>query len=286
MNQANFSSNLAFYRKKRGFTQERLAQALSVTPQAVSKWEKGSYPDGDLLPKLAETLHISLDVLFGLKPEEDDINLVHLMMEEIHQLPEEARSSRIIELFYHMLYTYHDNLQMEYVKFPSQLPKETFAHLRSDCALAIERLNADMQYACFLKIPKEGLGSYVKSTPRMLELFRLLSDETALRIIFFAEALPRNFVLTTECISKKLHIPIDTVSAVVEECNRMGLLWELTADISGSPIPVYCYVHNIPLTMILTLATSVTNFIINREPDIDIWDKPPFRGETASQNAE
>ena len=52
-------------------TQETLAGMLNVTPQAVSKWEKGSYPDGDLLPQIAKALDVSLDVLFGLRTDEE-----------------------------------------------------------------------------------------------------------------------------------------------------------------------------------------------------------------------
>lgn len=65
----NFSQRIAYIRFSRHLTQEALAHKLGVTPQAVSKWETGmSTPDFDLLPKIAEALDISLDVLFGLLP--------------------------------------------------------------------------------------------------------------------------------------------------------------------------------------------------------------------------
>lgn len=53
-------------RKELGLTQEALADMLSVTPQAISKWERGSgLPDVAFLPDLALTLGLSLDELFG-----------------------------------------------------------------------------------------------------------------------------------------------------------------------------------------------------------------------------
>lgn len=53
-------------RKKLELTQEGLAQLLSVTNQAVSKWETDqSMPDTMLLPTLADVLGISVDALFG-----------------------------------------------------------------------------------------------------------------------------------------------------------------------------------------------------------------------------
>lgn len=44
-----FSAQLQKLRKEHGVTQDTLAAHLGVSPQAVSKWENGSYPDGDLL---------------------------------------------------------------------------------------------------------------------------------------------------------------------------------------------------------------------------------------------
>lgn len=280
MKQSQFSINLAMYRKKRGLTQERLAQLLSVTPQAVSKWEKGGYPDSYLLPKIAESLCVSLDVLFGLRQEEPELDFMKMVMEKLSQTPPEKRGSMIMELCYHMLYAYHDNLQTEQICFPQQLSKETFAHLRTDYELAISRLNSDMQYFCFLRIPENGIDNYAQITPRLTSLFQLLSDETALRIVYFAENLPRNYVLTKKCISEKLNIPLEKASEIVERFIRLGIMWELTADLGETPFPIYGYVHNIPLTAILTLATSLTHFIANCEPDIDIWTKGPFRGTT------
>lgn len=55
---------IAEKRRKRGWTQEALAERLNVTAQAVSKWETGaSCPDLALLPLLARELHTSIDQL-------------------------------------------------------------------------------------------------------------------------------------------------------------------------------------------------------------------------------
>ena len=53
-------------RKRLGLTQDALAERLSVTAQAVSKWENDqSCPDITMLPKLAEIFEISTDELLG-----------------------------------------------------------------------------------------------------------------------------------------------------------------------------------------------------------------------------
>lgn len=61
-----FGALVAAERKKKGMTQDELAARLSITPQAVSKWENGiGYPDVTLFPKLAEALGLPVERLFG-----------------------------------------------------------------------------------------------------------------------------------------------------------------------------------------------------------------------------
>lgn len=53
-------------RKELGLTQNQLAKSLNISFQAVSKWENCSaYPDIEMLPKLAATLHTTIDALLG-----------------------------------------------------------------------------------------------------------------------------------------------------------------------------------------------------------------------------
>ena len=57
-------------RKKKGMTQDQLAEKLGITAQAVSKWENDqSCPDIAMLPKLAEIFGISTDALLGYEPD-------------------------------------------------------------------------------------------------------------------------------------------------------------------------------------------------------------------------
>ena len=52
-------------RMQKGITQTELANAVCVTTQAVSKWEKGkTLPDIENLPRIAEFFGITIDDLF------------------------------------------------------------------------------------------------------------------------------------------------------------------------------------------------------------------------------
>lgn len=63
---------IAANRKRMGMTQDRLAEQLGVTAQAVSKWENDqSCPDITILPKLAEIFGITTDMLLGVEVLQD-----------------------------------------------------------------------------------------------------------------------------------------------------------------------------------------------------------------------
>ena len=56
---------IARHRKQLNLTQEELASVLGVSPQAVSNWERGGYPDITMLPVLANHFGITIDELMG-----------------------------------------------------------------------------------------------------------------------------------------------------------------------------------------------------------------------------
>ena len=61
-----FAKRIRGKRLEKGLTQEQLAQAIQISPQSVSKWERGDgYPDITLLPRIANFFQISVDELIG-----------------------------------------------------------------------------------------------------------------------------------------------------------------------------------------------------------------------------
>lgn len=68
----NIGTRIKELRKQNGLTQEKLADYLCVSYQAVSKWENGiSAPDLSLIVPLARLLHVSTDELLGANAEEN-----------------------------------------------------------------------------------------------------------------------------------------------------------------------------------------------------------------------
>lgn len=63
----NIGEKIAQLRRDAGMTQEALASRLVISPQAISKWERGiANPDLELIPEIARLFGISADELLGL----------------------------------------------------------------------------------------------------------------------------------------------------------------------------------------------------------------------------
>lgn len=69
-------------RKENNITQDTLANAIGVSPQAISRWEQeGGYPDIELLPSLADFFSVSMDELLGYKLSEREQELANIKKE-------------------------------------------------------------------------------------------------------------------------------------------------------------------------------------------------------------
>lgn len=82
----HIGENISRFRKNRNMTQEEFALRLGVTPQAVSKWERGSsFPDITLVSGICELLNVRSDALLGIEvmPISENGNI--LLEKEIKQ---------------------------------------------------------------------------------------------------------------------------------------------------------------------------------------------------------
>ena len=89
--QIRLGEQLKELRRQYGRTQEDLAKALDITPQAVSRWEKGlCYPDMQLIPAIANYFQVTIDELFGYQNDRDE--KVDKLLEEVESFHMKARS--------------------------------------------------------------------------------------------------------------------------------------------------------------------------------------------------
>lgn len=89
INMLYIAQNLKSLRKAKDITQEEAAELLGVSPQSVSKWERGeTTPDIGLLPALANLYKVSVDTLLGME-KINDREIRNDIFTKAHQLMHE-----------------------------------------------------------------------------------------------------------------------------------------------------------------------------------------------------
>ena len=91
----SLGNNIKKYRREMGITQEELAGILSITSQAVSKWESGAgLPDITQVIPLAQALNVSIDALFGFNQDSYDSRLSAEVSKEADSLRDSGEQSQ------------------------------------------------------------------------------------------------------------------------------------------------------------------------------------------------
>lgn len=74
MNKHSIGKTIAELRKAKGWTQVELAEWLSISDKAVSKWEsEAGYPEITMFPQLADLFGVSIDYLMTGKEVQPEI---------------------------------------------------------------------------------------------------------------------------------------------------------------------------------------------------------------------
>ncbi|MBQ2727451.1 MAG: helix-turn-helix transcriptional regulator [Clostridia bacterium] len=91
----NIGTSIRRLRRERDVTQEELANAIGVTAQAVSKWEREEgYPDITILPEIARFFGVSLDTVCGMDEEREKAEIEKIIREAKGDCGEVAEAMR------------------------------------------------------------------------------------------------------------------------------------------------------------------------------------------------
>ena len=218
-------------RKKNGLTQERLADYLCVSYQAVSKWEKDTArPDLSLIAPLTKILHVTADELLGLNVVEPD-----------------AR---------------YEELKKEY---DQTFATENFAKRQEICETAVKEYPGDMEWLCDLawvvsnrSFEHKDQESYIAEQEKAIKLFdavikncgdELLRGNAIIGITQllgwrgrkdegrrYAEMLPERSAITRDGVMENV---LEGDELLRYKQNRLngkfeGILWELSLMPNGN----------------------------------------------------
>ena len=215
-----FSTQLQKLRKSRGVKQEQLAEHLGVSTQAVSKWENGSYPDGDLLPKIAKFFGVSIDYLYG--DERENMRFDERIVEYMRK--EEGNSAeKCLELLW-MAHGWATNETTGYFPIPQikQADVETGTCYIGDEGYSVFRLREDLRYVFLAKRPENGYEEYLLETKNLAEIFSLLCEEEALKVLLFMMSLDASELVRAETVAGYLGIAVEQVESILKRAAAFG----------------------------------------------------------------
>lgn len=268
MNDNQIGINIAFYRKRAGMTQEALGQALSVSAQAVSRWERGGMPDIALIPSIADALGITLDVLFGrATAKHQDVEA--LLRLELQQTPEEKRVERAYQLSWHMIkviansccelgdiyyriLTENENVNRYDYDSPSKVPVTNYFFWEDGLAQACSA--QDFHYTLIMPEPELGFSSVMKRVSEYRTFFSYLAQEHYLDMLVLGYTIPTDCQFTSSFAAKKLGISQEQAEEILEKLFRLRLINRMEAQLSDEKTYMYMRIKKTLLVPLLNFA--------------------------------
>lgn len=136
--------NIKKLREKKGLTQEKLANFLGVTPQAISRWENETgYPDIELLPLIANFFDVTIDELLDREIEKNKLEIQEGIKEidRLNSIGEKEKRKELIIKLYNK-YPYNFNIINYYIWLLTYDEKNiNFDEIEKLCLLILEECN-------------------------------------------------------------------------------------------------------------------------------------------------
>ncbi len=221
-----FGLQLAKLRREKNVTQEQIADYLGVSPQAISKWENGSYPNGDLLPRLADYFGVSIDYLYGR--EKKDVPLEQQIMDAIQSLAVdewkyEDRMEQVFRYAWAMQLAFWKESKCYTERVNGDGEHITASSVTTQAGFSYMRLNRDLEYYAVVKEPADGFSSYFQVTDRLVELFAFLGKEEHLKVLFYMLSLDNDEGICASTVAKRLKLSEECVKEALEYlCSVQG----------------------------------------------------------------
>lgn len=248
---------IAKLRRERQVKQEELANFVGVSVQAVSKWENGGMPDTDLLPKIADFFHVSIDTLFA----RDVIatgSLWNTIFEAVHSAPEGEEMTKTLDicaLLVHALSTDDPNEEPEEFSLDADTTALLFS-VRNGSGVSTVHKSRNSSY--FLHLPPfADTDTALFQNKNYPALFRDLADEPFFEAVRFLMTRDSHRSFTSKLLTRELGFSDELVETVLEKLNNYHLLTKETVEMDDEQIVMYKYNYSTNFTAMLNFAKEL-----------------------------
>lgn len=271
MDIAIIGKNIAELRKAKGIKQDELARFVGVSAQAVSKWENGGVPDTELMPKIAEFFHISMDTLFGLQNQ--FANIQDVILDDICKTKEENRIARAFELCWMMEQSMYGTIFSD----PERFREEALAHNANDQVYSRVLVDSGytqmglfnrMQY--FLVVPdaKDKDKALLEGIDYP-SFFKVLSDPDIFHTLVFLYKRESRHLFTEQLLVTEVNLTPQKAKEVMSELLRLKVVEKQLAEVDGEMVPLYRFWARPSFVSMLIFAREMidipSNFYVNNE---------------------
>ncbi len=277
-----FNATLKRIRKEKAVTQEQLADAVGVSPQAVSKWEISSFPDAQLLPDIAAFLGVTIDELYGRIPEKE-ISMNQKTVDYFRSMPQDERIPKMFELCRAALMgTMGCD---EYAKISESILKakdwESHSQIIKENGWMQSRLNENLQYFLLMPQPENGYDELLAYQEEVTDLFRFLSDPDSLRAMYYLTGQRRTLFFTANALGRELDISAENAQSIIDAMVKLKFVFD--ADLnngSGKTQKVYQYTADCHFVAFMTFTRNLLHIPTGFNYQSNDREEPYFKNDT------
>lgn len=252
----NIGSNIARLRREMGLTQEQLGALVSVSAQAVSKWENGGMPDTELISAIADALHVTIDTLFG-REDVKSADMQELFQAWYTRLPQEKRAYALFELLISsqqnpvtLVWESARKSMDDLINLPLKtcsgqynmngeiVPIWIRSQLMDDFGITLSVPAEDCPLYLVLPEPEGGYLQNICEPQRYRKLFSALAMPNSMELLFFLYSRKTQYY-SRSALAKACGLGEETLENTLEALSEMKLLFKRSIVETDGELKVY-----------------------------------------------
>ena len=264
-------------------TQEDLSKAVSISAQAVSRWECGGAPDVALLPGLADALGVTIDALFGREGGEK-INIEDAAGRWLQGLPSKKRMEQLCRLIWsNVRYFLPDGLNMPEIGYLDTcqpvLDGSGDRLMISQCqgggGILVDIHAEDLSFVTLWPKPENGYAQWLAPKSEYRRLFEILAKPGCLELLGYLHS--REFrYFSPAAAAKRLHLSRETVEELLDMLVERGILHAMELELEEGEVTAYQVAEPLTFIPFLYLARCFMQCDLNH---LRIGDQDPPLGQ-------
>ncbi|MDD4125599.1 MAG: helix-turn-helix transcriptional regulator [Eubacteriales bacterium] len=235
--------NVAKLRKEKGVTQEELAQYVSVSAQAVSKWENGGVPDTELLPKIADFFGVSIDTLFG-RSITDYSDLHTALAKKITESAVDQRFKTVMELCWTMERAMFGEQPKggDLMSLQEELGEKhlSYSSVRSDYGITLMGLSRRLPYFLISPESSDKELAFFEGVD-YVSFFKDFSDKTVFDTMVMLNKRENGKAFTPNLLMKNLNVGFEEAMTILKTLYKYGVIKTTNIEMDDVTQEVYTF---------------------------------------------